>query len=315
MAQRRTAIEEEIEMMFGKGTIPGKDGEPPEHDRPRSAILVATQVVEQSLDIDFDEMISEIAPIDLLLQRLGRVHRHDRPDRPEPGVLRLHVVLPGDDGNLGTTSLVYYKYILRRTMKVIDGLKEKNDAGNGVIMIPTNTRELIEAVYKDDPGDDDTSIDQCREKHESDKTKHENIASKYLFAKPSSRAFSLATQDGFAYDESEGESSEYFSARTRIGRDGFPVILVEGDQFHDEIESKKRPSLKKARMIYQHLVQLPEYWVHGISFNPEPPWINRAHVLRMHDGKWTCPSSDGNKTITITYDDEYGLRNDDEEDW
>src|SRR5262249_44825328 len=46
--------------------------------RPARYVLVATQVVEQSLDVDFDEMVSEIAPIDLLLQRSGRIKRHTR---------------------------------------------------------------------------------------------------------------------------------------------------------------------------------------------------------------------------------------------
>lgn len=56
----------------------GKQGE-----RPAKALLVATQVVEQSLDIDFDFLISDLAPVDLLLQRAGRLHRHQRADRPD----------------------------------------------------------------------------------------------------------------------------------------------------------------------------------------------------------------------------------------
>lgn len=52
--------------------------------RPHRLIVVATQVVEQSLDIDADLLISDIAPMDLLIQRNGRIHRHDRPDTDRP---------------------------------------------------------------------------------------------------------------------------------------------------------------------------------------------------------------------------------------
>ena len=64
----RDAHDRAVVEAFGRGGV----------DR---GICVATQVVEQSLDLDFDAMISDAAPMDLMLQRAGRIHRHDRGDK------------------------------------------------------------------------------------------------------------------------------------------------------------------------------------------------------------------------------------------
>ena len=69
--KQKNKIEKKVVQLFGTD----------KSYRPQSAIVIATQVVEQSLDVDFDFMITDIAPIDLLLQRFGRVFRHKETDR------------------------------------------------------------------------------------------------------------------------------------------------------------------------------------------------------------------------------------------
>jgi CRISPR/Cas system-associated endonuclease/helicase Cas3 len=123
-------------------------GAPPAAVRPERHVVVATQVAEQSLDIDFDLLISDLAPIDLLLQRLGRVHRHDRPRPPHIGNPRLVIVghEPQPDAPPGVppgSVWVYGRYLLWRTAATLLGVR--------ALHLPADIPHLVEEVYGDAP--------------------------------------------------------------------------------------------------------------------------------------------------------------------
>ncbi|MFE9748801.1 CRISPR-associated helicase Cas3' [Saccharothrix saharensis] len=123
---------------------PGRSGP----GRPKRMILVATQLAEQSFDVDADLLISDLAPIDLLLQRIGRLHRHDRSDRPA-ALAERHVVITGLEARgadaprfLGSSEAIYGRYLLLRTASLV------LDAEQGEPWsVPADVPALVEAVY------------------------------------------------------------------------------------------------------------------------------------------------------------------------
>jgi len=142
----RKLREERTLIRYGKenATIKCDDGIERPINRPNRAVLVSTQIIEQSLDLDFDLMISEMAPVDLLLQRAGRMHRHIRNNRPEklnrPTLWICQPEMNNDVPFFGKgTEAVYDPHILLRSWLAI---KDKNK-----IVIPDEIEELIEKVY------------------------------------------------------------------------------------------------------------------------------------------------------------------------
>ncbi len=131
----RLAVEQDVLLRFGKESTQGLR---------RGQVLVATQVVEQSLDLDFDLMATDLAPIDLVVQRAGRLHRHRRGDRGVP-TLVLHGPLPRSDadthwldGNSGTSRVYPDWGRLWLTSSLLS---------SGELRMPADARRLMESVY------------------------------------------------------------------------------------------------------------------------------------------------------------------------
>ena len=109
LAADRVEIDSELRSLFGESGV----------NRPGLQVVVATQVVEQSLDVDFDFMVTDLAPMDLLIQRVGRLHRHAR-SRPEPLAspqVRILADMDSDDVPRPTrgSRAVYGDHLLLRT--------------------------------------------------------------------------------------------------------------------------------------------------------------------------------------------------------
>jgi CRISPR-associated endonuclease/helicase Cas3 len=141
----RQDIERDVLTRFGHAS-------PPEQRTGR--VLVATQVVEQSLDLDFDLLVTDLAPADLLIQRAGRLWRHQRDERPVPGP-RLLLLAPDpiDDppadwlgAELRRTGFVYGdRALLWRSARVL--------LQTGRIETPDGIRVLVETAYDCDASD------------------------------------------------------------------------------------------------------------------------------------------------------------------
>ena len=117
-------------------------------ERSAGSILISTQVVEQSLDVDFDWMITQLCPIDLLFQRLGRLHRHSHKNgsRPESfQIPRCSVLIP-DDLDYGLHGLIYPNTrVMWRTAYKIEQLKDQP------LVFPGAYRDWVESVYHEKP--------------------------------------------------------------------------------------------------------------------------------------------------------------------
>lgn len=139
LAAERAARDRRMLELFGKDSL----------QRPFRHVVVATQVIEQSLDVDFDLMLTDPAPMDLVLQRIGRLHRHDRAERPRRlrdarclVIVEDTTVVPWTYSR--GTDCVYARYAVLRTLGIVA------DRGEILVREPLDYAELTTLAYADD---------------------------------------------------------------------------------------------------------------------------------------------------------------------
>lgn len=204
---------------------------PPRNDpqRPHRAIVVATQVAEQSLDIDFDLLVTDLAPIDLILQRMGRLHRHERPRPAQLTSPTCYIdwlpstasdnpaVEPGAKTIYGEQDMLMSAAALDRVI-----------SGSGVVTVPDDVHDLIEAVYGTDapvPPHWRDPIARAREVYEAEQQKKHNAAKGFLLCEPNKAGTSTSLVDWLHTTASDNE--EKGRAQVRDGEDSLEVILLE----------------------------------------------------------------------------------------
>ncbi|MEU8882764.1 CRISPR-associated helicase Cas3' [Streptomyces hydrogenans] len=206
-----------------------------ETDRPTGRhVVVASQVAEQSLDVDFDLLVTDLCPVDLLLQRMGRLHRHQRGDGQQDRPARLRrprCLVTGADWSTPVpvpvrgSVAVYEKYPLLRSAAVL--LPHLEAAGVKPVRLPGDISPLVQGAYADDaqaPAGWGEALDDARRRHEAQRARQREKAAVFRLgdvAKPGEPLFGwVAAGTGDADDTPAGR------AQVRDSRESLEVIVV-----------------------------------------------------------------------------------------
>jgi len=232
-------------------------------DRSGTYIIVGTQIFEQSLDIDFDVLFTELCPMDLLLQRIGRLHRHERNNRPT-GLQNTTCYVMGtniEDLDKGSTA-VYEECLLMRTVTALP----QN------IVLPQDIPKLVACVYDDamvilPPKECSDAYEKAMTKMQLKQEKRKTSASGYQISGGLTDSSILGLLNTLKR-ESESE------AAVRDGMDSIEVLLIQkcGDKLQflpwvndGEKLPRHTPEEKQAKDIARCAVRLPSTLCYNIG--------------------------------------------------
>lgn len=268
--------------------------------RPRRAVLVATQVIEQSLDLDFDLMVTEMAPVDLLLQRAGRLHRHVRPRPDKLQEPSLWIMAPESEGGVPFfdpgTEAVYERHILLRSWLA---LKDRP-----AVAIPGDMEFLIEKVYDESPPPTGLAPALIQAWEESLKIlqgdlRHDAAEALFRYISPPYYRDDILEDRNPELEEDAPEVHKSLQAATRLGAPGVSLICLYGDGVKVALDPKgcrtinlqEKPSGEATRALLHRSVTLSHRglvpWLINNGERPpgwqKHPLLCRCRLVRLDE--------------------------------
>jgi CRISPR-associated endonuclease/helicase Cas3 len=293
-ADRRQKREDQALETFGEGG--NRDGR---------KILIATQVAEQSLDLDFDLIVTDLAPIDLVLQRAGRLWRHARDFRPVSEPTLVIAGLTGDEppsfGKPLWWGSVYREDLLLRTWSLlIEGQRQS-------LTLPDEIDTLVQAVYEEQVGVPESlreRLEKALVTGDGEAFVKHGQANQAIIGFPDDASWNQPERF-VLYDEDEPGVHRTLMAQTRLGEDSIVAIpLFAEDGFRPE----GTPDFARAKQWFLRALNLsrkgvvktlqklgvPEGW-------KKSPLLRNCFPLMLNaQGRWA-------EDATVRLDDDLGL--------
>ena len=279
-------------------------------NRPAGCVLVSTQVAEQSVDIDADLLITDLAPTDMLLQRIGRLWRHERGSRPCPQP-EVWIQMPTlDEGELSTatekdlrqalgkSARVYAPYVLLRSLQ--QWCKRVS------ITLPAEIRPILEATYDDPSVTEPPAWQELREQLEKQK---EKMAGQAVNATTIWYNPALPDEEGIQTRYGTYPMAHLLLARQITRQD---VHTVRLDLLNGETvtTSDRDWNFDAAKAIHRNLTRVPRWALSAFLPNP-PGWLaNHVHQptalgLLQADGGIRAMNTDA--YMGLTYHPDQGI--------
>lgn len=247
-ADKRQLREDRVLTFFGKNSL-----------REGRKILIATQVAEQSLDLDFDVMLSDLAPIDLLLQRAGRLWRHERSSEerhhmPAPRMIVAGLIddEPPDFGQPLWWGSIYQEDILLRTWALLKNRQE--------VILPDEIDEMVQAVYEENvdiPSSLQERIDKALVKKDGEASAHRSSADQAIIGLPDDASWNNPALY-VKYDEDEPGLHPTLVAQTRLGE---PSVMVIPLWPRDAFDPNKEPIFSVSKELYLRGISISQFGV------------------------------------------------------
>ena len=260
LATDRSKIEDKLHDSIGKGK-----------KRPEKLIVIGTQVLEQSLDIDFDVMFTDIAPMDLILQRAGRLHRHqiDRPEKLKGPQLYVMGIKGFGDYD-GGTEAIYEQYLL---MKTDYFLKDEID-------LPADISLLVQDVYSEDTDSEIDNIDEAKSKLDVDQHEAKRKARGYQLARPEENE----TLHGWLDNSNKASelSDVKAEAAVRDTKESIEVILLRKEDNDYYLLSGENIEDVSDSVVAQQVIRLP----HALTMNVEKSIETLEKITKINFPEW-----------------------------